>query len=378
MKLPDLTDPRAVEQAIREFDELQREVFLRKYGFKQARSYFLQWSGRLYDSKAIAGAAIGYQYPESGPLKFREFSGGDRTVAEQLKQLGFDVIKIDSSTWAGKVPSDLRAGDQLTNVDLVAVFRCGNSGGMRRSHVTNTLLIVSDPTKGMYLDEWRDGVLHYTGMGLRGSQSLEGNQNLTLAQSRENGVNVHLFEVHQAGVYTYEGRVELVADPYQARQPDADGKIRAVWMFPLKRIDGEDLLPLPQSSLKKVAQRQRQEALRLTDDEITARAQLRSRPASSRTTTSIAYIRDEYVAEYARRRAAGVCELCDQPAPFVDRNGEPHLESHHVVWLARGGEDSIANTVALCPNCHRKMHILDLPADQKKLRERALRALPSN
>ena len=31
------------------------------------------------------------------------------------------------------------------------------------------------------------------------------------------------------------------------------------------------------------------------------------------------------------------------------------------------GDDSLSNTVALCPNCHRKMHILDLESDKKIL-----------
>lgn len=40
-----------------------------------------------------------------------------------------------------------------------------------------------------------------------------------------------------------------------------------------------------------------------------------------------------------------------------------------MIWLSRGGEDSIANTVALCPNCHTRMHILDKPEDVDKLQE---------
>ena len=47
----------------------------------------------------------------------------------------------------------------------------------------------------------------------------------------------------------------------------------------------------------------------------------------------------------------------------MDGNGEPYLEAHHVKWLGDGGSDSIDNTVALCPNCHRKMHSLNLSAD---------------
>ena len=46
---------------------------------------------------------------------------------------------------------------------------------------------------------------------------------------------------------------------------------------------------------------------------------------------------------------------------------KPFLETHHVIWLADGGDDSIENTVALCPNCHKKMHVLNLDEDVDKL-----------
>ena len=73
----------------------------------------------------------------------------------------------------------------------------------------------------------------------------------------------------------------------------------------------------------------------------------------------------------AKRRANGICQLCDEPAPFKDKNGEPFLESHHIVWLSNGGEDTIENSTALCPNCHRKMHSLNLRADIDKLNAKA-------
>ena len=69
-------------------------------------------------------------------------------------------------------------------------------------------------------------------------------------------------------------------------------------------------------------------------------------------------VRDPYIAQYAKKRANGICQLCEQKAPFFDKKGEPYLESHHIIWLSAGGTDSIENTVALCPNCHRKMHIV--------------------
>ena len=85
------------------------------------------------------------------------------------------------------------------------------------------------------------------------------------------------------------------------------------------------------------------------------------RPRSS-TTATVVYARDPAVAELAKRRAGGKCDLCRRPAPFTNTANEPYLESHHIVWLAHGGADRPENTVALCPNCHRKMHVV---ADKK-------------
>lgn len=93
-----------------------------------------------------------------------------------------------------------------------------------------------------------------------------------------------------------------------------------------------------------------------------------SGPSRTKQTTSSSFSRSPYIAQYAKRRANGFCQLCDNPAPFVAANGEPYLESHHVIWLSQGGQDSIENTVALCPNCHRKMHIINDQADVAKLK----------
>ena len=59
----------------------------------------------------------------------------------------------------------LEIGQVLKNNDICEIFKCGNMGGMRRSKATNTLVIVSDYTKGLYHDKWIGGALHYTGMG---------------------------------------------------------------------------------------------------------------------------------------------------------------------------------------------------------------------
>ncbi len=71
----------------------------------------------------------------------------------------------------------------------------------------------------------------------------------------------------------------------------------------------------------------------------------------------VEFIRNPDVVAEVLERAAGFCQQCGQPAPFVRRSdGSPYLEVHHIVPLADGGNDTVENAVALCPNCHRKRH----------------------
>ncbi|EPK7359198.1 HNH endonuclease [Kluyvera ascorbata] len=55
-------------------------------------------------------------------------------------------------------------------------------------------------------------------------------------------------------------------------------------------------------------------------------------------------------------RANGKCQSCKRDAPFLKEDGTPFLEVHHIEWLSNGGEDSVGNAIALCPNCHRQAH----------------------
>jgi hypothetical protein len=91
MPLSDLTDPKAVNAAMDEFDRIGRDNFLRKYDFGPSRAYFVRRDGKYYDSKAIVGAAHGYQYPQKGQLRAEDFSGGENTVRSRLEALGFPV-----------------------------------------------------------------------------------------------------------------------------------------------------------------------------------------------------------------------------------------------------------------------------------------------
>ena len=63
-------------------------------------------------------------------------------------------------------------------------------------------------------------VLHYTGMGTKGEQSLNYMQNPTPNESDANGVKVHLFEVFEEKKYFCQGQVKLKSKPHQERQTD--------------------------------------------------------------------------------------------------------------------------------------------------------------
>lgn len=67
--------------------------------------------------------------------------------------------------------------------------------------------------------------------------------------------------------------------------------------------------------------------------------------------------RSPYVVAEVLHRAAGVCGSCLKAAPFTrKKDGAPYLEVHHRRQLAHGGEDTVANAIAVCPNCHRELH----------------------
>lgn len=112
------------------------------------------------------------------------------------------------------------------------------------------------------------------------------------------------------------------------------------------------------------------EVARSSNEELYKKAiSVPKKPMKSDRSSVVKYIRNPAIAEYAKRTAEGICQLCGEYAPFNDTKGNPYLESHHIVWLSEGGEDSIKNVVALCPNCHKKMHIVNDQEDRSLLQD---------
>lgn len=74
-------------------------------------------------------------------------------------------------------------------------------------------------------------------------------------------------------------------------------------------------------------------------------------------TTTWTFNRNPDVVAEVLAQANGNCQKCNSEAPFKRKSdGTPYLEVHHKIFLSDGGEDTVENSIALCPNCHRELH----------------------
>jgi hypothetical protein len=94
IRIRELSDPACVEQTLDEFDARGRDDFLGHYGFRKAKTYYIERAGRRYDSKAIAGVAYGKQFGDRPTPRPSDFTGGEQSVARALRALGYRVVEV--------------------------------------------------------------------------------------------------------------------------------------------------------------------------------------------------------------------------------------------------------------------------------------------
>lgn len=138
----------------------------------------------------------------------------------------------------------------------------------------------------------------------------------------------------------------------------------------MRLIDEYEIPKVRQEIINQNTQQKERKAKKLSNEDLKEKAKEVKGKPGTRNTVSETYNRNAYIVEYTRRRANGICELCGNEAPFKNSKGEPYLEVHHIVWLSKGGDDTIENTAALCPNCHRKMHMINDEEDVEYLRNK--------
>jgi HNH endonuclease len=78
--------------------------------------------------------------------------------------------------------------------------------------------------------------------------------------------------------------------------------------------------------------------------------------------TGTRFRRDPQVRDAVVLRSGGRCEYCKKLG-FLKDDGEPYVETHHIIALAEEGADRISNVIALCADHHREAHFAAMRSD---------------
>ena len=192
-----------------------------------------------------------------------------------------------------------------------------------------------------------DGTFHYYGEGQNGDMAfVRGNK--AILEHAELGKSLLLFRTLSKGQgVRFLGEFGLAGWEYKDA-PDVNDEMRQAIVFKLVPLDAgrDDLLDAPLPPGPDLAYL-RQKALEAA--KVDGGGAKRGSPQSY-------YERGKAVRDYVLARANGVCESCEQPAPFMRKDGSPYLEPHHIRRVSDGGPDHPSWVAAICPNCHREIH----------------------
>ena len=152
----------------------------------------------------------------------------------------------------------------------------------------------------------------------------------------------------EADPFTYQGVFQ-----YEDIQREGDG---SKW-FKLRRSGRQEGILVSASFNARLFQRDTEASIHSERTRRLARLAAAPKKPEKVQVVSTAFQRNPDVVAEVLFRAEGFCEACKNKAPFDRRSDQsPYLEVHHRIPLADGGDDTVANAIALCPNCHRKAH----------------------
>jgi 5-methylcytosine-specific restriction enzyme A len=231
--------------------------------------------------------------------------------------------------------------------DIHARFGGQQQGGII-TPAQHSLVIIITGEEGLehgYADRYRaDGVFEYFGEGQVGDMRLRAG-NRAIAEHSSQGKDLLLFRKTSDGL-RFEG--EMVCEGYQfERAPDRTGTERDAIVFELRALEAVveklETEPVPPGvALEELRQLA-----------FTAASEPSQAPSQGKRNV---YQRSRDVRDYVLARAKGKCEGCGAAAPFLRPDGTPYLEPHHLRRVSDGGPDHPAHVIALCPNCHRRVH----------------------
>ncbi|WP_234328132.1 HNH endonuclease [Streptomyces sp. NRRL S-37] len=339
--------------ATEEFRRLGRDDFLRKYGFKRARSYELVLDGLRYDSKAIAGVAHGHATGEF--LRAGDFSGGAATVARCLRELGFVVEN-------GETPLDRAA--LLERLRKLKVSRGPGSSDPSRHQPLSLLWAISraadERPRMTPWPQFRDEVgpllvefglpnakatpeypfWHLRGSGLWEVQGIP-------AESAERMPKVSLLDAHHPQAGFSEEAAALLRDPVTRL-----ATLTTICETYLQDVDRQALFERigldGYTTAGSLLNPSEGESGDTGMDDEHGRA---TGPAPRRAATRSVIVRDEALARKVKELEGDRCQICDTALRYLNR---PYSEAAHIRGLGRPhhGPDELHNLLCLCANCH--------------------------
>lgn len=235
--------------------------------------------------------------------------------------------------------------------DIHARFGGQQQGGII-TPAEHPLVIIITGEEGLahgYADKVRpDGVFEYFGEGQTGDMAMH-KGNRAIADHSSNGKSLLLFRKAKDGLIFED---EMVYENHHIeRARDSHGTERDAIVFELR----------PLSAVAEVVEQLEIESSQPKQVDLKS---LRSRayeaagikPGKRVAGFRNVYERSEDVRGYVLARAKGCCEGCEADAPFKRKDGSPYLEPHHIRRVSDGGPDDPSFVIALCPNCHRRVH----------------------
>ena len=212
------------------------------------------------------------------------------------------------------------------------------------------LVIIITGEEGLvhgYADRTRpDGVFEYFGEGQLDDMVMQRGNN-AIANHSSDGKSLLLFRKTDDGLRFV---AEMVYENHHVEvAPDRNGTQRRAIVFELRPLSA--IVERTEESTLGIEPTKPLEELRALA-KAAASAALSPHSSGARNI----YQRSADVRNFVLARAAGRCEGCKSPAPFIRKNGTPYLEPHHIRRVSDGGPDDPAFVISLCPNCHRRVH----------------------
>ncbi|MEK3943530.1 NUDIX domain-containing protein [Paenibacillus sp. FSL H3-0310] len=203
---------------------------------------------------------------------------------------------------------------------------------------------------GKYPNEWIEkfDVLKYYMFSFRSVFKSEYKYNKAIIDSPKYGTPIYVFEKENEkcllkGIYQYVKH---------EHEPSDDSR----WFILNKVNSFETQKVVTQNEYDQEINKQVSKSKRRNRSDRRNRLKEAEKVPSTVTVTSTQFVRNGDVIVEVLERSKGICEECKKPAPFLRRDFTPYLEVHHVKPLSEGGEDTVENAKAVCPNCHRAAH----------------------